>query len=128
MSRIEDGIGDACWNDNDNDTIINQYDNCPDNNKIWTTDFREYITVDLDPIGNSQEDPIWKIHHEGAEIQEILNSDPGVAIGGCCLDGCKKRNLCFERIPKSIGNTTGSFLSFALHLFYQLIIILVINN
>ncbi|XP_012525370.1 cartilage oligomeric matrix protein [Monomorium pharaonis] len=76
-----DGIGDACWNDNDNDTIINIHDNCPNNSKIWATDFRKYVTIALDPYGTSQQDPVWKIHHQGAEIQQLLNSDPGIAIG-----------------------------------------------
>ncbi|XP_011869679.1 PREDICTED: cartilage oligomeric matrix protein isoform X3 [Vollenhovia emeryi] len=75
------GIGDACWNDNDNDTVINTEDNCPNNSLIWTTDFRKYFTVALDPFGTTQQDPVWKIHNQGAEIQELLNSDPGIAIG-----------------------------------------------
>ncbi|KAG5341187.1 TSP4 protein, partial [Acromyrmex charruanus] len=76
-----DGTGDACWNDNDNDTVINTHDNCPNNSLIWTTDFRKYFTVALDPYGTAQQDPVWRIHHEGAEIQQLLNSDPGMAIG-----------------------------------------------
>ncbi|XP_018369042.1 PREDICTED: cartilage oligomeric matrix protein isoform X2 [Trachymyrmex cornetzi] len=76
-----DGIGDACWNDNDNDTVTNTQDNCPNNSLIWTTDFRKYFTVALDPYGTAQQDPAWRIHHEGAEIQQLLNSDPGIAIG-----------------------------------------------
>ncbi|XP_012054952.1 PREDICTED: cartilage oligomeric matrix protein [Atta cephalotes] len=76
-----DGIGDACWNDNDNDTVINSHDNCPNNSLVWTTDFRKYFTVALDPYGTAQQDPVWRIHHEGAEIQQLLNSDPGIAIG-----------------------------------------------
>jgi len=78
---IDDGIGDACWNDNDNDTVINSHDNCPNNSLVWTTDFRKYFTVALDPYGTAQQDPVWRIHHEGAEIQQLLNSDPGIAIG-----------------------------------------------
>lgn len=76
-----DGIGDICWNDNDNDTVINANDNCPNNSLIWTTDFRKYTTINLDPFGESQKDPAWRIHNDGAEIWELLNSDPGVAIG-----------------------------------------------
>lgn len=82
MSCIDDGIGDACWNDNDNDTVINPYDVCPNDSSIWITDFRQYTTVNLDPYGTSQLDPLWLIHHEGAEIEQIYNSDPGIAIGG----------------------------------------------
>ncbi|XP_011637397.1 uncharacterized protein LOC105427393 [Pogonomyrmex barbatus] len=76
-----DNIGDACWNDNDNDTIINIHDNCPNNSLIWATDFRKYTTIALDPRGTAQLDPVWKIHSQGTEIQQLLNSDPGIAIG-----------------------------------------------
>ncbi|XP_014469756.1 PREDICTED: cartilage oligomeric matrix protein [Dinoponera quadriceps] len=82
-----DGIGDACWNDNDNDTVINIYDNCPNNSQIWSTDFRKYKTIALDPIGTSQEDPVWRINHYGAEIQQLINSDPGIAIGPDVFSG-----------------------------------------
>nr|XP_033339765.1 cartilage oligomeric matrix protein-like [Megalopta genalis] len=74
-------IGDACWNDNDNDTVINVQDNCPNNSLIWTTDFRKYVTIALDPFGTAQSDPVWRINHGGAEIQQLANSDPGIAIG-----------------------------------------------
>lgn len=77
----KDGIGDLCWNDYDNDTVINYLDNCPNNSQIWATDFRKYVTINLDPSGDSQEDPSWIIRHNGAEIQQTLNSDPGFAIG-----------------------------------------------
>ncbi|KAG7203151.1 hypothetical protein KM043_010270 [Ampulex compressa] len=82
-----DGIGDACWNDNDNDTIINSHDNCPNNSLVWATDFRKYVTIALDPIGSAQLDPVWRVHHEGAEIQQLLNSDPGIAIGQDVFNG-----------------------------------------
>lgn len=81
VAYVDDGIGDACWDDNDNDTVINSRDNCPNNSLIWATDFRKYKTIALDPVGVAQEDPLWKIHHQGAEIHQILNSDPGIAIG-----------------------------------------------
>ncbi|XP_043262172.1 cartilage oligomeric matrix protein [Colletes gigas] len=76
-----ENIGDACYNDNDNDTVINIHDNCPNNSLIWSTDFRKYVTIALDPVGTAQEDPMWRIHNDGAEIQQLVNSDPGIAIG-----------------------------------------------
>ena len=36
-----ENVGDACWNDNDNDTVKNLLDNCPNNSLIWATDFRK---------------------------------------------------------------------------------------
>lgn len=78
-------IGDACWHDYDNDTVKNIHDNCPNNSLIWATDFRKYTTIALDPFGTAQEDPVWVIHNDGAEIQQLVNSDPGIAIGNILI-------------------------------------------
>lgn len=43
--------------------------------------FRNYMTVRLDPEGESQQDPNWEIANKGAEILQTLNSDPGLAVG-----------------------------------------------
>lgn len=48
---------------------------------MWTTDFRKYETIALDPEGEAQIDPKWQIHHNGAEIVQTQNSDPGIAVG-----------------------------------------------
>ncbi|XP_034942857.1 cartilage oligomeric matrix protein [Chelonus insularis] len=74
-------FGDACWNDYDNDTVLNTHDNCPNNSQVWTTDFRKYEIIALDPEGEAQIDPNWQIHHSGAEIVQTINSDPGIAVG-----------------------------------------------
>lgn len=76
-----DGIGDACDNDFDGDKVSNELDNCPNNSLVYRTDFREYMKVRLDPEGESQQDPEWRITNEGAEIVQTLNSDPGLAVG-----------------------------------------------
>lgn len=36
----DDNIGDACHDDNDGDHVVNQLDNCPNDSRIYTTDFR----------------------------------------------------------------------------------------
>uniref|UniRef100_A0AAG5CPB1 Thrombospondin n=1 Tax=Anopheles atroparvus TaxID=41427 RepID=A0AAG5CPB1_ANOAO len=76
-----DGIGDICEEDFDLDLIPNYLDNCPNNSKIFSTDFRTYQTVVLDPEGDSQIDPNWVIYNKGAEIVQTQNSDPGLAVG-----------------------------------------------
>ncbi|XP_076289321.1 cartilage oligomeric matrix protein-like isoform X1 [Lasioglossum baleicum] len=81
LHTIRDDRGDACLNDFDNDSVVDAKDNCPNNSMISRTDFRKYVTVALDPVESVQNDPEWKITNEGAEIQQLLNSDPGLAIG-----------------------------------------------
>lgn len=78
---LDDGIGDLCEEDFDVDSIPNYLDNCPNNSKIQSTDFRTYQMVALDPSGSSQMDPNWIILNKGAEIFQTLNSDPGLAVG-----------------------------------------------
>lgn len=63
------------------DSVPNYLDNCPNNSKIFSTDFRTYQTVALDPVGDSQIDPKWLIYNKGAEIVQTENSDPGLAVG-----------------------------------------------
>ena len=65
----------------DGDNIVDFMDNCPNNSKIYATDFRTYQTVVLDPHGDSQIDPNWVIYNKGAEIVQTMNSDPGLAVG-----------------------------------------------
>ena len=75
------GVGDACRGDFDGDGVPDIFDVCPDNRKIYATDFRSYQTVRLDPEGVSQTDPEWIIFNKGAEIMQTINSDPGLAVG-----------------------------------------------
>lgn len=82
FSHVSGGpAGDACMEDYDNDTIINRYDNCPNNSLVWTTDFRNHEMIPLDPEGSAQIDPIWQIHHNGSEMVQTENCDPGIAVG-----------------------------------------------
>ncbi|XP_078036691.1 cartilage oligomeric matrix protein-like isoform X2 [Augochlora pura] len=81
LQTIHPTRGDACLNDYDKDNVIDAVDNCPNNSMISRTDFRKYVTIALDPVGSSQKDPEWEVTNEGAEIKQLLNSDPGLAIG-----------------------------------------------
>lgn len=55
------GVGDACEEDFDNDTVIDQLDVCPESAEVTLTDFRAYQTVILDPEGDAQIDPNWVV-------------------------------------------------------------------
>ena len=73
FSYTDNGIGDACDGDYDDDKIIDYSDVCPENNQIQSTDFRTFFTVVLDPIGDSQIDPEWIILNDVS--QQSVHSD-----------------------------------------------------
>lgn len=67
----DDGVGDICESDFDQDKVIDRIDNCPENAEITLTDFRAYQTVVLDPEGDAQIDPNWVVLNQVTDQQKI---------------------------------------------------------
>lgn len=61
---VENGIGDKCEFDFDQDSVPDNLDICPENVFIYQTDFRQYQTVILDPLGEAQIDPLWVVQNQ----------------------------------------------------------------
>ncbi|XP_042888974.1 cartilage oligomeric matrix protein-like isoform X2 [Penaeus japonicus] len=79
-----DGFGDACVPDFDGDGYVDAEDNCIKNPTVHLTDFRQLQLVAMEP--NSNTPPVWVVYDNGAEIHQIVNSDPGLAVGDAVME------------------------------------------
>ena len=46
---------------------------CPFNRNVRVTDFRRLLRVALDPVGQTQSDPLWVVLDQGAQILQLKN-------------------------------------------------------
>ena len=53
------GVGDSCESDYDGDGVIDIDDICPNSNIMDTTNFQQYISVELDPTIVNATSPNW---------------------------------------------------------------------
>ena len=58
------GVGDACENDLDKDGVPDSLDACSCNKNVKKTDFRSDFKIALDPKGQAQIDPVWRVFDE----------------------------------------------------------------
>lgn len=79
----DDGVGDICESDFDQDKVIDRIDNCPENAEITLTDFRAYQTVVLDPEGDAQIDPNWVVLNQ---VQQKIHRIFYVSTENCVWD------------------------------------------
>lgn len=74
--RSDDGIGDLCETDFDQDKVIDRIDVCPENAEVTLTDFRAYQTVVLDPEGDAQIDPNWVVLNQVGHMVANVSALP----------------------------------------------------
>ena len=82
-----DDIGDECYKDHDGDKIQDEADVCPFNADLSRTDFRNIQAISMGENRFQQKAPFWQFKNEGKEIQQLLNSAPGIAIGQAKMSG-----------------------------------------
>ena len=87
MDEDKDGIGDICYRNFDGDGLLDEFDTCPSNAAIDRTDFRAIQPIAMGENTWGQPQPSWKFRNEGKEIQQLVNSAPGIAIGRAKLAG-----------------------------------------
>ena len=67
--------------------MLDEFDTCPSNAKIDRTDFRAIQPIAMGENTWGQPQPRWQFRNQGKEIQQLVNSAPGIAIGSAKLAG-----------------------------------------
>ena len=80
-------MGNVCQDNCDGDAALDADDACSCNAQIQFTDFRNIQPIPMGENSYQQPDPVWEFKNEGKEIQQKLNSAPGIAIGSAKLAG-----------------------------------------
>ena len=87
LDEDKDGVGDICYRNFDGDSLLDEFDTCPSNAKIDRTDFRAIQPIAMGENIWKQPQPRWQFRNQGKEIQQLVNSAPGIAIGSAKLAG-----------------------------------------
>ena len=87
VDEDHDGVGDVCFRNFDGDSSLDEFDTCPSNANIDKTDFRAIQPIAMGENTWGQPQPLWQFRNEGKEIQQMVNSAPGIAIGNAKLAG-----------------------------------------
>lgn len=67
-------MGDVCEQDTDNDGVIDRLDNCPKNPALNTSNFKDYLSINLDPT-STETNVSWMILFDGAEIRQAQDTN-----------------------------------------------------
>ena len=110
-------MGNICQGNCDGDAALDDDDACPCNAKIHAKDFRNIQSIAMGANAYSQPQPEWEFKDEGKEIQQKINSAPGVAIGSDQLGGVDFEGT-FYVATHSDDDWIGAIFSFQVSIFH----------
>ena len=108
-------MGNICQGNCDGDAALDDDDACPCNTQIQFTDFRNIQPIPMGENSYQQPDPVWEFKNEGKEIQQKLNSAPGIAIGSDQLGGVDFEGTFFVATQND-DDWIGVIFSFQVHI------------
>ena len=108
-------MGNVCQDNCDGDAALDADDACSCNAQIQFTDFRNIQPIPMGDNPWGQPDPVWEFKNGGKEIQQKVNSAPGVAIGSDKLGGVDYEGT-FYVADQSDNDWIGAIFSFQVSL------------